>query len=343
MLYPQSQLLLRNQNDLTGRLLLVEPMADDLLPELKAHGGITELNVWCTDAAVAAAFAGAAPVLAERLSGSVHHALSGTFDTVVIYYPKAKEQLAYLLAELQPFVTAQTEIYLTGDNKGGIKSLPAQAAKLGLHAHKLDNAKHCLWFALSGAIELPATRFGEYQLQAQIGKTDVELAFCSLPGVFNHGRLDAGTAQLLKQLDHIKHGKVLDFACGAGLIGALLKKYHPAIELWATDICALAVASTKATLARQQQTAEVRCQAGLAGLPLFHHIVSNPPFHTGLKLDLQISQDFIQHCKQHLLPGGSLTLVANAHLPYGQWLTEAFGKATELSRSNGFIVWQAWR
>lgn len=341
MLYPQSQLLARNHSDLTGRVLLVEPMADDLHQQLLTYPQISGLTVWCTDAAVAAAFAKASPVLAERLT-----TLPATcFDTVVIYYPKAKEQLPYLLAELKPFITAQTAIYLTGDNKGGIKSLPAQAAKLGLHAHKLDNAKHCLWFALSGVANatLPATDFAQYPLTARLGNTEVTLTFCSLPGVFNHGRLDAGTAQLLLQLDHIKSGKVLDFACGAGLIGAVLKKQHPAIDLWATDICVLATAATRATLALQQQTAEIRCQAGLAGLPLFQHIVSNPPFHTGLKLDLQISQDFIQSCKQHLLPGGSLTLVANAHLPYGQWLSAVFGKVSELSRSNGFIVWQAWR
>lgn len=337
MLYPQSQLLLRNLSDLNGNTLLVEPMADQLLAEL------TDLpvSVWCTDAASAKAFAAASPLLAERFSHQ------GTpFDTVVIFYPKAKEQLVCLLKEIQPFITAKTDIYLTGDNKGGIKSLPTQASKLGLHAHKLDNAKHCLWFALSGLAEasLPANQFGQYPLQATVGKQQVELEFCSLPGVFNHGRLDAGTAQLLQQLDHIQHGRVLDFACGAGLIGAVLKKRHPRLDLWATDICALAIASTRATLALQNVQAELRCQAGITDdLPLFDHIVSNPPFHTGLKLDLQISQEFIRSCKQHLKPGGSLTLVANAHLPYGQWLTETFGKATELSRSNGFIVWQAWR
>ena len=37
MLYPQSQLLLRNINDLTGKILIIEPMADQLAAELAAE------------------------------------------------------------------------------------------------------------------------------------------------------------------------------------------------------------------------------------------------------------------------------------------------------------------
>jgi 16S rRNA (guanine1207-N2)-methyltransferase len=337
MLFPQSQLLLRNLNDLQGKVLLVEPMADDLAQELSSAG--VDFSVYCTDAAVAKVFSRAkACYFAARLEAT------DKFDTVVLFYPKSKEQLAFTLAELNTVLSADSEIYLVGDNKGGIKSLVAHAAKFGLHAHKLDNAKHCLWFALTGLFEkpLPKQDFGRFKLSAKVGSVSADLEFCSLPGVFNHGKLDSGTALLLQQLGHVQSGKVLDFACGAGIIGALLKLQHPAIELFATDICALATASATATLALHKLPAQVRCQDGLsADLPKFQHIVSNPPFHTGLKTDLSVAELFISQCKQHLQNGGTLTLVANAHLPYAQWLQAAFGNVKELARQQGFVVYHS--
>lgn len=337
MLFPQSQLLLRNINDLQGKVLLVEPMADDLAQELTSAN--IDCSVYCTDAAVAKAFSRAnACYFAARLEAT------DKFDTVVLFYPKSKEQLAFTLAELSTVLHANSQIYLVGDNKGGIKSLVAHAAKFGLHAHKLDNAKHCLWFALTGLFEkpLPKQDFGRFKLSAHIAGVSKDLEFCSLPGVFNHGKLDAGTALLLQQLGHVQSGKVLDFACGAGIIGALLKLQQPSIELYATDICALATASTTATLALNKLQGQVRCQDGLSSdLPKFQHIVTNPPFHTGLKTDLSVAELFISQCKQHLTTGGTLTLVANAHLPYAQWLQAAFGNVKELARQQGFVVYQS--
>ena len=337
MLFPQSQLVLRNLSDLQGKVLLVEPMADHLAQELTASG--IEFSVYCTDAAVAKAYSRAqACYFSARLEAKEQ------FDTVVLFYPKSKDQLAFTLAEIGSVINAQTQIYLVGDNKGGIKSLVAHAAKFGLHAHKLDNAKHCLWFALTGLFEkpLPKQDFGRFNLTTKLASTQLQLQFCSLPGVFNHGKLDQGTALLLQQLGQVQSGKVLDFACGAGIIGALLKLQHPAIELYATDICALAAASASATLALNKLQGQVRCQDGLSGdLPKFQHIVSNPPFHTGLKTDLSVAELFISQCKQHLTTGGTLTLVANAHLPYAQWLQSAFGNVKELARQQGFVVYSS--
>ena len=42
-------------------------------------------------------------------------------------------------------------------------------------------------------------------------------------------------------------GKVLDFGCGAGVIGSVMALLNPDIELEMCDISALAVASSKAT------------------------------------------------------------------------------------------------
>lgn len=337
MLYPQSQLLLRNINDIQGKLLLVEPMADQLVNELlRQHLDVT---VYCTDAEVAGFANKAVVCLDEHLTVPA----DVQFDSVVVFYPKSKEQLPELLAELQPYLHENSQIYLVGDNKGGIKSLPNQAEKLGLHAHKLDNAKHCLWFAVSGLhqVQLPNPALKAFSWDV-LGKP---LTVYSRPGVFNHGRLDQGTALLLSKLGflaEVGNARVLDFACGAGVIGLYAKTLNQQLQISASDICALSIAATKASFAHVGFAVSTSCQAGMPQ-GRFDHIVSNPPFHTGLKLDLAIAHEFFTQAKQQLSVNGTLTLVANSHLPYQEWLQTVFGNVKELARTNAFVVWQAYR
>lgn len=337
MLTTPSQLLLRNIADLTGKVLLVEPMADDLARELAQAAPALQLFCYSTDKTVAnnwQAQSNAPCYFTSELQ------TDEVFDTVVIFYPKSKEQLSFSLAQLAPFISSSTAVYMVGDNKGGIKSLTGHAEKLGLTAHKLDNAKHCLWFALNGLAEQPQPAIAMKQFSATA--KEHSLKFCSLPGVFNHGKLDIGTALLLENLAHVQQGAVLDFACGAGIVGSFLLKQQPALKLYSSDVSALAIASTKATMQLNQQTATVLAADGMPdGTPLFDHIVSNPPFHTGLKTDYSVAQKFIDDSKSKLKSSGSLTLVANAHLPYAEWLKTTFGNVKELARRQGFVVYMS--
>lgn len=331
MLANTSQLILRNIADLTGKVLFVEPEADQLARQLQT---LTAISCYTTDAAVKTQWqdAGINVYFAAKPD------FTEKFDTVVVFYPKSKEQLTCTLQLLHSALAEKANVYLVGDNKGGIKSLVNHAEKLGLHAHKLDNAKHCLWFSLTGDLAQLAQR----QLSSfTLSLNDKSLQICSYPGVFNHGKLDTGTALLLQQLAHINDGKVLDFACGAGIIGAYLKQQAPAIELYCSDISMLAVEATQATLAANQLSGTVVAADGLPSTPAnFKHIVSNPPFHTGIKTDYSISEAFIAQSVNRLQKGGTLTLVANNHLAYQQLLEQAFGNIKVLAKANGFVVYQ---
>ncbi|MCB5228230.1 methyltransferase [Alishewanella sp. 16-MA] len=332
MLANTSQLILRNLADLTGAVLFVEPEADLLSHQLHE---LSSFSCFTTDAAVNHQWQRAA----KNVYFSAEPKFTEQFNTVVLFYPKSKEQLAGTLQLISGALAADAQLFLVGDNKGGIKSLVTHAEKLGLHAHKLDNAKHCLWFSLSGALDsLPANRLSEFSLTI----ANSPLKVCSLPGVFNHGKLDKGTALLLEHVTHIQDGMVLDFACGAGIIGAYLKQQAPAIELYCSDISALAVKATVATLKANSLKGEVVAADGLPAHPLtFKHIVSNPPFHTGIKTDYSISEALISQSVQRLQKGGTLTVVANNHLAYQQLFEQAFGKVNVLAKRHGFVIYQA--
>lgn len=336
MLATTSQLVLRNINDLNGRVLLVEPQADSLANELLHLAPQLNLSCYTTDAAVAACWAHNSVTLYTGVKAQFTQA----FDTLVLFYPKSKEQLGFTLAQLTNAIGPATQVFVVGDNKGGIKSLSSHAQKLALNANKLDNAKHCLWFSLFGDFHaLPKVTASQFSINID-GKA---LKLCSLPGVFNHGKLDIGTALLLGNLPPISGGKVLDFACGCGVIGAVLKRRYPAIELYSSDISALAVASTELTLAANQLSGTVLLADGLPAQPKqFDYIVTNPPFHTGIKTDYSIVESFIQGSAKRLNPQGSLTLVANSHLAYLELLQQAFKRVEVVAKANGFIVYRAY-
>ncbi|MBS7676150.1 methyltransferase, partial [Vibrio cholerae] len=83
------------------------------------------------------------------------------------------------------------------------------------------------------------------------------LKVVSLPGVFSHGRLDRGTELLLEHLDKLPSGNLLDFGCGAGVLGAAVKRRYPHNTVTMLDVDAFAAASSRLTLAANGLEAEV--------------------------------------------------------------------------------------
>lgn len=332
MLANTSQLVIRNITDLQGKVLVVEPPADQLAMQLSHTAPQLKLSCYTTDKATADLWQQVPCYF------SAEPQFHDTFDTVVLFYPKSKEQLAYTLMLLKPALHKDSQVFVAGDNKGGIKSLSNHAEKLGLKANKLDNAKHCLWFSLHGDFTALS---GTNKLSFNISINNIALTLHSVPGVFNHGKLDTGTELLLNNLQHVTSGQVLDFACGCGVIGAYLKKQSPAISLTCSDISALATYATEQTLAANKLTATVIAANGIpTNGGQYDHIVSNPPFHTGIKTDYSITEQFIRQGVTSLKSGGTLTLVANNHLAYQELLVQAFGKTEILAKAQGFIVYK---
>lgn len=332
MLSTASQMLLRNLADLPGPTLLVEPPLDQLASQLPASFR-PQCAVYSSHLAVAERYSQAGLPCSSALKPS----FAQRFASAVLFYPKSKEQLGFMLTQLEPLLAEAAEVFIVGDNKSGIKTLPKQLSNWQLSAHKLDNARHALWFVVNGKLSPAAIASQPFTVTL----AGIALQIHSYPGVFNHGKLDKGTALLLKHLDNIQSGRVLDFACGSGVIAAWLKAKNPALEIVASDVSTLATAATEATLAANQLSGLVLLADGLpAETAVFQHIVSNPPFHTGQKTDYSIAEAFIRACPSRLSPGGSLTLVANNHLPYAQWLQESFGHCTILAQEAGFTIYQ---
>ncbi|MED5500422.1 MAG: methyltransferase, partial [Pseudomonadota bacterium] len=172
------------------------------------------------------------------------------------------------------------------------------------------------------------------------------------PGVFGHGKLDEGTRLLMEALQQSPlpaRGnaplRALDVGCGDGILAAWLARQG--CEVTAVDINEFAVEATRRTLAANQLTGTVvqsNVYRQLEGT--FEAIVSNPPFHQQRAVDYGPAERLIREAPAHLVDGGSLTLVANAFLPYPDWLEAAFGSFEILADNRRFRVYRAikaWR
>ncbi|MGL6625823.1 16S rRNA (guanine(1207)-N(2))-methyltransferase RsmC [Aeromonas jandaei] len=324
-----SQMLERNQALFVGKRLLVCGALEDDYPRQLATLTQT-LTVFTTDYCY---YRSQQAALGEAIL--FDHQLGGAprFDALLLLMPKAKAEAQYLLAMMTPLLEAGADLFLAGENRGGINGADKLLAPYGDKPIKRDSARRCSLY--HGELSKPVAPFdldswfGRYQCKAG----DTELTVLALPGVFSAAELDLGTQMLLATVPAMK-GSLLDFGCGAGVIGSVLAKRNPGLKVTMVDINALALESSRRTLAINDLQGEVHASDVYSDITgSFDQIVSNPPFHAGLKTFYAATETFLARAPEFLRPHSSLTIVANAFLRY-QPILEAHFKRTEVSNSD---------
>ncbi|MDX2479279.1 MAG: methyltransferase, partial [Desulfuromusa sp.] len=231
-------------------------------------------------------------------------------------------------------------LWLAGENKAGIKSANKQLKSHFGQIRKLDNARHCSLFEADTRLNQDLFHPMNYRDQWVLNCNNSGITVISYPGVFAHGRLDDGTALLLHALATTElNGDVLDFACGAGIIGACIAARHKDTSVTLLDTSAMALKACTETLAANQMEGLVLASDGLSGINnSFDVVVSNPPIHLGARTDNHLGMRLLDSVHEHIRPGGRLILVANIHLPYEKWLSTRFKRLSELAANDNYKV-----
>jgi 16S rRNA (guanine1207-N2)-methyltransferase len=156
-------------------------------------------------------------------------------------------------------------------------------------------------------------------------------------GVFSHGRLDTGTALLLRSAPRPPaHGELLDLGCGAGAIALALARRSPAARVWAVDVnerarslCAANAAANGignvTVVAPDDVPADVRLAA----------IWSNPPIRIGKPA----LHDLLDRWLDRLTLDGRAVLVVQRHLgadSLHRWLTAEGWPTRRLASAKGY-------
>lgn len=330
---PRSEVVIRQHEYLSGRILLVNAPTDDLLSNLEKD--ITPC-LWTWNYNEFQYF--------QSQQANVHFGVDlpeADFDQAIIFVPKSKELLNYILHNVVSRLSLGSSIFLVGEKKAGVERAAKQLQPYG-KALKLDSARHCQMWQLTIESTVTAKTLADWAQQYTVATPRGDLTICALPGVFSQNRLDLGTAVLLPFLSQVTSGKIADFGCGAGVISAYLAKLNPKNRIFAMDVDAFALASTRMTFEKNDlapEQLEITAVTGIEDAPLFlHAIVSNPPFHQGIQTNYNASESLCKTSRRHLKSGGELWIVANRFLNYPLLIEQNFGQCITKADQQGFKV-----
>ena len=334
-MYNTSQVILRNADRLEKlETLVLNPPADPLLAQLALP--LRSLT-WDYSAYLALQQYQRNPV-----DFAVQPSVAGPYGQALIFMSKAQAEFSLLWQLACAHVQPGGSVWIVGEKREGINTAAKRLADAGVKLVKVDSARHCqLWQALVPD-NLSAPILEDLYQSFELPWADRNLTICSLPGVFGVGRLDEGTALLLEHLGEVPAGRLLDFGCGAGVIGACLKASQPKADVHLVDIHVMALESARRTLAINELSGEVYASDGLGQVSgKFRAIYTNPPFHTGVKTDYRVTTQMIRDARDRLEKGGELRLVANAFLHYPELIQDVFGNCETLAQTSKFRVLRA--
>jgi 16S rRNA (guanine1207-N2)-methyltransferase len=188
----------------------------------------------------------------------------------------------------------------------------------------------------------PAQRSG---IEFTAAGRDYRLATAS--GVFSGGRLDPGTAVLLRKGDlptAATTGFFLDLGCGYGPIAAVLATEAPRALVWAIDVNSRARELTSENAASLGLAERIRVSDpdAVPGDVRFDQIWSNPPTHVG-KAELHaVMERWLPRLADH----GVAWLVINRNLggdSLHAWLVERDWTVERTASQRGYRVLRVTR
>lgn len=269
---------------------------------------------------------------------------AGPYDRIFLRLPRQREEGLGLIAAALSLLSPEGILLVAAANDAGGGRLEKL---LRPFAPRLQGeAKHkcrVVWAARKDFSALPPSWAAEAELRRHAGT-----GFWTRPGLFSWDRIDAATSMLLPFLPQGKTGVFADPGCGYGALAAALAAGNPGLSrLICLDADARALEACRRNLAA----------AGIAGKaefvwadfsvpgrdPRADHVVMNPPFHQDRAQAVALGQAFIARAAAMLGPGGTLLMVANAHLPYEHVLQKHFAGFEKLKEAGGFKIFQARR
>lgn len=267
-------------------------------------------------------------------------------DLVVVKAPKAQATLEHALHRLVPALHEQTVVVGAGMTRHVHTSTLQQFERFVGPTTTSRAVKKARLIHATPAGRSAGTP--PWPRTASVHVDGVPLVITAHAGVFAGAKVDAGTALLLAHLPELDdHEHAVDLGCGTGIVGTVLGRRAPDLDVTFVDDSALAVASARATWtdAHGDRPATFTHGDGLVDPEPVEAdlVVVNPPFHRDHSVGDQTAWQMFQQARDGLPSGGRLVVVGNRHLAHHAKLTRLFGKehVSVLGSDPGYVVLQA--
>ena len=261
-------------------------------------------------------------------------------SAAVLRIPKSKDALSYAGHVLASRLKTGATLYLCGANDEGIKSAVKPLGALFDHAVTLGTKARCRVISAQRTSTSAEGHLDQWWRSSPMDILGQRRQWFRLPGVFARGQLDPATQLLIDNLPKWQPGaRILDFACGTGVIAQACKNIDPNAMVTAIDADSLAVECTR----RNVPSATTLCGDTWQGLPRqeFDLIVSNPPIHDGKSEDHGVLKQLIEHAPAYLRAAGRLIIVCQTRIGVGRLFSQTFKKPACLAETSQFQVWSS--
>jgi len=270
---------------------------------------------------------------------------SGPYQAATLRLSKDKGAFEMAISALASVLKPGAPIWVYGANDEGIKSAHKRLTPWFTEAETIDTRRHCRVIRATRSHETECLRssLGDWLRTVNLAFPDGDIVHQSYPGVFAKGTLDPGTALLLSVLPPpAKSSHILDYACGAGVIGGAVQRWDKSVQLTLIDADAVAVDVA------QKNVPNAVVEVGADPMNIGHHapfdlIVSNPPIHDGKERNYRVVRRLIESAARHLKPGAALWMVVQRQVPVADPLHTHLAAATCVIDDGRFQVWRAIR
>jgi len=263
--------------------------------------------------------------------------------TAALRLPRAKDELEMLVHAAASVLEPGGVLLVYGANDEGIRSAPSRIEPVFGSAETVSVKSRCRVLRARRPAKVRDLR-GDLDAWRSTWRPGppVDRPWVSYPGVFSHGRLDAGTRLLLDVTDPPDDGaRVLDYGCGSGIIAGVLAARSRALDLHLLDADAIALQAARENVPQGRTIlADHIAAVGDVRLDL---VVSNPPYHRGKEEDHRVLEDLVRESADHLGPRGALVMVVQRRFPVEDLLAATFRRVEIPGEDATYRVWRGQR
>ncbi len=270
---------------------------------------------------------------------------AASYDLILLKIPREADYLGWLLRWANAALNHDGTILAAGM----IKHLPDRSVDVFAGAVEVRKVSRAVKKARLITCSRGAARLAGWPGSWKGYRLDGGIRVDAMPAVFAREKLDIGTRLLLSHLASALGScqpgdKVLDLACGNGVLGLSALAVQPGIQMTFSDVSSQAVLSAR----HNTESAFPDARAlflhadGIAGNQgEFERILLNPPFHEGGVVGDHIALRLFEQASRHLTKTGRLLMVGNRHLGYHRSLRRFFPGVRQLDANPKFVVFEA--